>query len=93
VAPVAVAVTPVRGVRDLRAFVDLPFRLHAGTPWIGPLKLERYVFLNRRLNAYFRHAGAEYFLARRDGRVVGRITAQIDRAYNEFHGTPGVASE
>ncbi len=84
---VSVTVTPVRGARDLRAFVDLPFRLHAATPWIAPLKLERYVFLQRRLNAYFSHGEAEYFLARRDGRVVGRITAQIDHAYNEFHST------
>jgi GNAT superfamily N-acetyltransferase len=78
-------VRPVTGFRDLREFVALPFRLHAGTPWIPPLKLERYVFLNRRLNPYFTHGEAEYFLARRDGRTVGRITAQIDRAFNEYH--------
>jgi GNAT superfamily N-acetyltransferase len=78
-------VQPVRGWRDLQAFVALPFRLHAGTPWIPPLKLERYAFLSRRLNPYFKHGEAEYFLARRGGRVVGRITAQIDHAFNEFH--------
>jgi GNAT superfamily N-acetyltransferase len=82
----AVEISPVRGARDLRAFVELPFRLHAGTPWIPPLKLERYMFLSRRLNAYFTHGEGEYFLARRGGRVVGRITAQVDRAFNEFHG-------
>jgi GNAT superfamily N-acetyltransferase len=80
-----IEIAPVRGVRDLHAFVALPFRLHAGTPWIPPLKLERYAFLTRKLNAYFTHGEAEYFIARRDGRVVGRITAQIDRAFNEFH--------
>jgi hypothetical protein len=82
---VTLEVRPVRGFSDLRAFVGLPFRLHEGTPWVPPLKLERYVFLNRHLNAYFSHGEAEYFLARRDGRVVGRITAQVDRAFNEFH--------
>jgi hypothetical protein len=81
----SVAITPVRGARDLRAFVQLPFRLHAGTPWIPPLKLERYLFLNRKLAAFFKHGEAEYFLARREGHVVGRITAQIDHAFNEFH--------
>ncbi len=81
-----VEVTRVRGFSDLRAFVDLPFRLHAGTPWVPPLKLERYMFLSRKMNPYFTHGEAEYFLARRAGRVVGRITAQIDRAFNEFHG-------
>ncbi len=85
--PVTVELSSVRGVSDLRAFVALPFRLHAGTPWIPPLKLERYLFLSRRLNAYFSHGEAEYFLARRGGRIVGRVTAQIDHAFNEFHGS------
>jgi hypothetical protein len=71
----------------LREFVDLPFRLHATSPqWVPPLRLERRLFLDRRRNAYFRHAEAELFLARRDGRVAGRISAQIDHAYNAFHG-------
>jgi GNAT superfamily N-acetyltransferase len=82
-----VHVVPVRGFGNLRRFVALPYRLHAGTRWVPPLRLERYIFLTRRLNAYFTHGEAEYFLAVRDGRVVGRITAQIDHAYNDFHGT------
>jgi GNAT superfamily N-acetyltransferase len=44
------------------------------------------MFLNKRLNAFFKHGEAEYFIARRDGRVVGRITAQINRSYNDYHG-------
>jgi GNAT superfamily N-acetyltransferase len=55
--------------------------------WVPPLKVERWLFLNRRLNAYFSHGEGEYFLARRDGRVVGRISAQINHAYNDFHET------
>jgi GNAT superfamily N-acetyltransferase len=84
-AKTSVQVAPVRGFRDLREFVSLPFRLHAGTPWTPPLKLERYQFLNRRLNPYFRHGEGEYFLARRSGRTVGRISAQIDHAFCEYH--------
>jgi hypothetical protein len=81
----SVEVSVIGGFGDLRQFIALPFRLHAGTPWIPPLKLERYLFLNRKANAYFKHGEAEYFLARRDGRVVGRITAQVDHAFNAFH--------
>lgn len=74
--------------RDMRRFIDLPFRLHANhSKWIPPLKLERRIFLSRKLNAFFTHGEAEYFLAERDGKVVGRITAQINHAYNDFHGT------
>jgi GNAT superfamily N-acetyltransferase len=78
-------VSAVSGAADLREFVALPFRLHTGTPWIPPLKVERYAFLIRPLNAFFTHGEAGYFLARRDGRVVGRITAQIDFEFNRFH--------
>jgi GNAT superfamily N-acetyltransferase len=82
---VALEIRSVRGFGDVREFVQLPFRLHENTPWIPPLKLERYLFLHRRLNPYFSHGEAAYLLAHRDGRVVGRVTAQIDRAFNDFH--------
>jgi hypothetical protein len=81
----SLTIRPVRNGRDLKRFVGLPYRLHAGTPWVPPLKLERRLFLNRRLNPYFKHGEAEYFLALRGDRVVGRISAQIDHAFNEFH--------
>jgi GNAT superfamily N-acetyltransferase len=82
---VAVEVRAVSGRRDLKAFIGLPFRLHANHPlWVPPLKLERRLFLNRRLNAFFSHGEAEYFLARRDGRVVGRISAQVNHAFNDY---------
>lgn len=80
-----VEVTAVSGRRDLKAFIGLPFRLHANHPlWVPPLKLERRLFLNRRMNAFFTHGEAEYFLARRDGRVVGRISAQVNHAFNDY---------
>jgi GNAT superfamily N-acetyltransferase len=84
---VSVEVSEVAGGRDLKRFIDLPFRLHANHPlWVPPLKLERRIFLSRRMNAFFSHGEAEYFLARRDGRVVGRISAQVNRAFNEYQG-------
>lgn len=51
-----------------------------------PLRIERRLFLNKKLNPFFSHGEAEYFLAERGGRVVGRITAQIDHAFNDYHG-------
>jgi len=82
---VSVEVRAVQGGRELKAFIDLPFRLHANQPkWVPPLKLERRLFLNRRMNAFFSHGEAEYFLAWRDGRVVGRISAQINHAFDDY---------
>ena len=81
-----VDVSPVQSRRDLRAFVDLPFRLHANAEqWVPPLRIERRLFLSRRFNAFFEHADAQLFLARRGDRVVGRVSAQIDHAFNDYH--------
>jgi len=72
--------------QDRRAFIELPYRLHSTRQeWVPPLRIERRLFLDQRFNAFFTHGEAELFLARRDGRVVGRVSAQIDIAFNEFH--------
>jgi hypothetical protein len=84
--PGPVQVSPVEGRRDLTRFIRLPFRLHRGTPWVPPLISERRQFLDQGKNPYFQHAEAQYFLAWRDGEPVGRITAQMDRRWDEFQG-------
>jgi hypothetical protein len=72
--------------RELNEFVELPFRLHSSHPaWVPPLRLDRYAQLSRRMNPFFTHGDARYFLAWRGDRVVGRITAHIDHAFNEYH--------
>ena len=82
----SLVVRPVQGRRDTREFIELPYRLHSTSPvWVPPLRIERRLFLNRRLNAFFKHGDAQLFLAERDGRVVGRISAHYDDAFNEFH--------
>jgi hypothetical protein len=48
------------------------------------LLFERKRFFDRIRNPFFEHAEPEYLLAWRDGRPVGRLTAHIDRHFNEF---------
>jgi len=81
-----VRVRPVRGRRDLSKFIDLPYRLHARDPvWVPPLRMDVATLLSRTKNPFFEHADAEYFLAERDGRVVGRVAAISNRLHNETH--------
>ena len=65
---------------DRKAFVDLPWSLYAGDPnWIPPLKSEVHGLIDPGSNPWFGHAEAEFFLAEQAGRVVGRISAQVDQ--------------
>ena len=80
-------VRAARDRRDLRRFVDLPYRLHARDPlWVPPLRRDVELLLSREKNPFFEHAEAEYLLAEHDGEVVGRIAAISNRLHNETHG-------
>jgi hypothetical protein len=79
-----VNITPVETARDLRAFIDLPKRLYRGhAGYVPHLDMERRDTFNPKKNPYFQHAEARFWLARTGHRVVGRISAQVDRAHLE----------
>ena len=79
-------IRPVSSRRDLSRFIRLPWRIYRNHRlWVPPLVYERKRFLDRTKNPFFTHGEAEYFLAWRDGEPVGRITAQIDHDFNDFH--------
>src|SRR3569833_1475096 len=80
----AVEIVPVRSKAHWHAFHHLPYRIYADDPnWVAPLLLERRFHFDPKHNPYFQHAKAEFFIARRGGEVVGRITAQVDRLHQE----------
>ncbi len=80
-------VAPERGRADRAAFLDFPYRLYRGHPtWVPPVRMADRKIMDRKKNPFFAHAEAEHFLARRDGRVVGRIAACVNRLHNEVHG-------
>ncbi len=75
-----IEVIPVRTAAELDRFIGLPARLYRGDRYfVPPLHLERKDALSPRKNPYFQHAEAQFFLAVRSGRDVGRISAQVDR--------------
>jgi hypothetical protein len=81
-----VSILPVRDKDAIGRFISLPFRLYAQDPnWVAPLLADHRRELDARRNPFFEHATGAYFLAVREGSVVGRISAHTDERYNEFH--------
>jgi len=79
-----IVVTRVESKADLKAFIDLPRRLYAGHKgYTAHLNTERQEAYSPKKNPLFQHVEVQFFLARRAGKVVGRISAQIDKAYLE----------
>lgn len=73
-------ISPVSGKHDFNAFIDLAYRLNRSDPnWIPPLRGEVAELLTPGKNPFHEHASMQLFLARRAGKVVGRISAHIDQ--------------
>jgi hypothetical protein len=82
-------IVPVTDKRGLNAFLRLPFDLYRDDPnWVAPLDFERRQALSPK-NPFFQHAEWQGWVAYRNGVAVGRVTAQIDRLYEERHGERG----
>ncbi|WP_138379807.1 GNAT family N-acetyltransferase [Luteithermobacter gelatinilyticus] len=83
----AVQIEEVTTKQQLNSFIRLPHMVFADDPqWVAPLEMERRDILNRDKNPFFEHARARYWIARRGGEVVGRISAQIDDLVPKYHG-------
>lgn len=76
----SVTVRPVASKADKKAFVELAYRLNQSDPnWVPPLKDEVRGLITPGKNPWFEHGEATYFLAERGGKLVGRISAQVDQ--------------
>ncbi|MFC3172998.1 N-acetyltransferase [Novosphingobium bradum] len=74
-----ITIVPVTTKAERATFVDLAYRLNAADPnWVPPLRMEAMELVTPGKNPFFEHATVQYFLARRGGAVVGRISAHID---------------
>jgi GNAT superfamily N-acetyltransferase len=81
-----IEVVAVDGKTALNEFVELAYTLCRNEPrWVPPLRIAVKELLDREKHPFYANAQAEFFLARREGRVVGRIAAIIDRNHNRFH--------
>ncbi|MEO8585706.1 MAG: hypothetical protein ABI584_06075 [Acidobacteriota bacterium] len=79
-------VEPVSSKSDLKEFVELAYRIYAGdVNWAPPLRSDVRWVLDEAKNPFWKHAKRGLFLARKDGRVVGRIAAVVDDEHNRVH--------
>jgi RimJ/RimL family protein N-acetyltransferase len=76
----AIDVVPVSGLVSFLAFCRLPRILYEGQPGFAPpLDAERWTLYAHWLNPHFKEVTSKAWLARKKGKLVGRIAAQIYR--------------
>ncbi|MBN1596594.1 hypothetical protein JW933_11770, partial [candidate division FCPU426 bacterium] len=71
---------------DYKTFIKFAWQVYQGAPhWVPPLILDTMNMLDKKKNPFFEFGEAAYFMAFRDNKPVGRITAHINRRHNDFH--------
>jgi hypothetical protein len=84
-----IEIIPANGLRNFLAFCRLPRLLYKNQPGFSPpLDAERWTMFAHKLNPHFKLVESQAFLARKNGKLAGRISAQL---YNETY-TPLGAS-
>jgi len=82
-----VTIRPVQTKKDRQAFVGFAWEVYRDDPaWVPPLKDEVHGLITPGKNPWFEHARAQLWLAERGGKVVGRISAQVDDLVQEHMG-------
>jgi hypothetical protein len=82
-----VTLRPVESKKDKRTFVDFAWEVYGNDPaWVPPLKDEVHGLITPGKHPWFELARAQLWLAERGGKVVGRISAQVDDLVQEYMG-------
>ena len=81
-----IEISEVNSRREHSAFIKFQWQIYSNDPaWVPPLIIERKTFLDRKRHPFYRHGDAALFLARKNGKIAGRIMASDDPNYNSLH--------
>jgi len=80
-----IEVKEVKTKKELMEFIKFPWKVYENDPyWVPPLVRDVKLILSEK-SPFWHHAEKQLFVARRDGKSVGRIAAIIDHNYIDFH--------
>ena len=81
----AIDIFEVKTKADKKRFVEVQFALNRHDPaWVPPLKMDALELLTPGKNPWYEHGHGSLFIATRDGKDVGRISAHIDHLWLEM---------
>jgi GNAT superfamily N-acetyltransferase len=79
-----IEIKKVESKKDLKKFIRLPYKIFKGNPyWVPLLEFDELNTLDKKKNPAFEYCDAEYWLAYKDGEIVGRIAGILNKKSNE----------
>ncbi|HHH53251.1 MAG TPA: hypothetical protein ENK91_06300 [Bacteroidetes bacterium] len=81
-----IKIKKVENKKDLKTFINFPHDLYKGDPnYVPMLQMAANELFSKKKNPFFEHSEVENFLAYKDGKLAGRISAIRNNNYNEYH--------
>lgn len=85
---IEVSVLDTSNRSQVSEFIEFPFRLYSkSNQWVPPIRNDVSMMLNPKKHPFYEHSLAQFFIAKRDQRVVGRLGVLLNRSYNDYHKT------
>ena len=76
----------VKNKAQVNRFIQVPFRIYGDHPqWVPPIIMDIKAQMNPDKHPFYEHSQADFYLAVRDGRDVGRICALVNNNSNAYH--------
>ena len=83
-----IEIIPVVTKAQKKQFVEFHYSLYNDCPqWVPPFKSDIYMMMNKEKHPFYEHSVSDFFLALKDGQVVGRVAALENRSFNKYHNT------
>jgi hypothetical protein len=73
---------------QVKEFIDFHYELYQGTPqWVPPFFSDMNLVFDRKKHPFYEKNAADFFMAKRDGKVVARVAATENAVFNDYHHT------
>jgi GNAT superfamily N-acetyltransferase len=74
--------------RQVNRFIQFHYDLYKTCPqWVPPFYSDIRMMMNPNKHPFYEHSDADFFVAERNGEVVGRIAALENKPFNKYHQT------
>ncbi len=81
-----IEIRTIHSPKEMMQFIKFPWKIYRNDPnWVPPLLVDRKKFLDKTKNPFFRDNPTEFYLAYRNGEIVGRIAAILNKQHNQYH--------
>jgi GNAT superfamily N-acetyltransferase len=72
--------------KQVNEFVEFPFRIYKDVKeWVPPILADIKTMLNKDKHPFYEHSDAEFFVARENGELLGRIGLIENKPSNQYH--------